>query len=53
MTNETNTGNYNEDIEKYLKNHQINKDECMECKIAKLTRKTITMFTMFFYVFIF
>ena len=30
---------YNENIEKYLNDHQITKEECIDCKIAKLPRK--------------
>jgi len=30
---------YNENMENYLKEHKINNNECIECKISKLNRK--------------
>ncbi len=30
---------YNENLNNYLKNHNINKNECIECQISKLNRK--------------
>jgi len=29
---------YNKEIEKYLKDHEINEPECLDCKIAKMKR---------------